>query len=163
MSTMQAATSADPRPRAVARGEGEARWWAGQLATIKATAADTGGGHTLVEIEVGPGYATPLHVHHREDEGFWMIEGTATFEVGDEVVEAGPGDYLFGPRDVRHKWTAGPEGARMLYLFAPAGFEDLIRDMSIPAERRTPPPPEVTPPSDIAEIAERYGVELLPE
>ena len=56
--------------RALAAGEGEARWWFGQLAVIKATAEDTAGGHTLVEITVDPGYETPLHIHHREDEGF---------------------------------------------------------------------------------------------
>lgn len=86
--------------QAVASGEGEARWWFGQLATIKATAADTGGAYTLVEIEVGPGYETPLHVHHREDEGFWMLAGHATFTAGEQTLEGPVGTYLFGPRDV---------------------------------------------------------------
>jgi mannose-6-phosphate isomerase-like protein (cupin superfamily) len=146
--------------RALAAGEGEARWWFGQLAVIKATAEDTGGGHTLVEITVDPGYETPLHVHHREDEGFWMIDGSATFTVGDETVEAGPGAYLFGPKDVPHKWRAGADGARLLYLFAPGGFEDLIRAMSEPARELVPPPP-IPPPDNVVEIAAGFGVELL--
>jgi mannose-6-phosphate isomerase-like protein (cupin superfamily) len=154
-------TTAPVAPQVVGPQEGEARWWFGQLAIIKATAESTGGGHTVVEIVVGPGYSTPLHVHHNEDEGFWMIEGDARFEVGDEVVEAGPGTYLFGPKDVPHRWTAGPRGARLLYLFAPGGFEDLIRAMSIPAEALTPPPPDVLPPADAPEVAARFGVELL--
>ena len=147
--------------RALRSGEGDARWWFGQLGTVKAAAADTGGAYTLVEIAVGPGYETPLHVHHREDESFWMLEGSATFQVGGERIDAPAGTYLFGPRDVPHKWTAGPGGARMLYLFAPGGFEELIEAMSVPAEALTPPPPEVAPPVDAAEIARRFGVDLL--
>ena len=146
----------------LAHGEGEARWWFGQLATIKATAADTAGAYTLVEIAVGPGYETPLHVHHREDESFWMLEGHATFQVGEESVEAPVGTYLFGPRDVPHRWIAGPEGARMLYLFTPGGFEELIEAMSVPAEERTPPPPHVAPPQNAVEIARDFGIDLLP-
>jgi quercetin dioxygenase-like cupin family protein len=147
--------------RALAAGEGEARWWFGQLAVIKSTAETTGGGHTLVEITAGPGFETPLHIHHDEDEGFWMLDGSATFTVGEETVEAGPGAYLYGPKDVAHKWRAGEDGARMLYLFAPAGFEELIMEMSVPAEELVPPPADVTPPADAVEIAAGYGVELL--
>jgi quercetin dioxygenase-like cupin family protein len=147
--------------QAVRPGEGEARWWFGQLAVVKATAADTAGAYTLVEIAVGPGYATPLHLHHREDEAFWMLDGHATFYVGEETFEASIGTYLFGPRDVPHRWVAGPDGARMLYLFAPGGFEDLIEAMSVRAEALTPPPAELAPPENFVEIAARFGVELL--
>jgi quercetin dioxygenase-like cupin family protein len=147
--------------QALPPGEGEALWWFGQLATVKATAADTGGAYTLVEIAVGPDYATPLHVHHREDEAFWMLEGHATFSVGKEAFEAPVGTYLFGPRDVPHSWAAGRDGARMLYLFSPGGFEELIEEMSVPAKALTPPPPEVVPPENFVEIATRFGVELL--
>jgi quercetin dioxygenase-like cupin family protein len=147
--------------RALAAGEGEARWWFGQLAVIKATASDTAGGHSLLEITVDPGYETPLHVHHREDEAFWMIDGGATFTVGEETVEAAAGAYLFGPKHIPHKWRAGPDGARLLYLFAPGGFEELVREMSVPAKSLTPPPPDVAPPDDAAEIAATFGVELL--
>jgi|SRR5689334_16257544 len=142
-------------------GEGEARWWLGQLAILKATAESTGGGHTLVEIVVGPGYATPLHVHHGEDEGFWILDGRATFTVGGETVEARRGSYLFGPRDVPHKWVAGPDGARLLYLFAPAGLEECIRAQSVPADELVPPPADLAPPADFLEVAARYGVEVL--
>jgi quercetin dioxygenase-like cupin family protein len=147
--------------RVLAAGEGEARWWFGQLAVIKATAEDTAGGHTLVEITVDPGYETPLHIHHREDEGFWMLDGSATFTVGEEIVEAGPGAYLFGPKDIPHRWRAGEDGARLLYLFAPGGFEELIRAMSEPAKELTPPPSDLPIPENVVELAAEFGVELL--
>jgi quercetin dioxygenase-like cupin family protein len=143
-------------------GEGEARWWFGQLAEIKANGKSTGGAYTLVEITVGPGYQTPLHVHHREDEGFWVLDGHATFTVGDETIEAPVGTYLCGPRDIPHRWSAGSQGARVLYLFAPAGIEGLIEDMSVPAEALTPPPRGLAPPRNAPEIARQYGCEILP-
>jgi hypothetical protein len=59
-----------PTPAHLATGEGEARWWLGALATIKASGADTGGHYALVEIVEPEGADGPLHVHHREDEGF---------------------------------------------------------------------------------------------
>jgi len=147
---------------AVPSGEGEARWWFGQLAVFKATGETTGGAYTLVEITVAPGYRCPLHVHHREDEGFWVLDGHATFTVGEQAIEAPAGTYLLGPRDVPHWWAAGPEGARVLYLFTPSGIEGLIEAMSVPARALTPPPRDVVPPRNAPEIARQYGCELLP-
>lgn len=148
------------QPFAVPAHEGEAYWWFGQLGEIKATAEQTGGAYTLVEITVGPGYGTPLHVHHGEDEAFLMIEGEATFEVGDQVVQAGPGDFLFGPREIPHRWST-ETGARLLYLLSPGGFEALIREVGVPAAERTVPPADVLPPADAADIVARYGNEIL--
>ncbi len=132
-------------PVAVPTGEGEARWWMGGLAEIKVTAAQTGGLVTILEITEGPGTG-PLHVHHREDEGFWILEGNATFEVGGKQIEAGPGDFVFGPRDIPHKYTVGDAGCRMLFIFTPGGFEEVLRATSEPAATRTLPPPSQEPP-----------------
>src|SRR4028119_551927 len=78
-------------------GEGEALWWMGMLATIKATAEQTGGQSPLVEILAPEGFASPLHVHHQEDEGFWILEGEMTFYVGDQTLKAPPGALRSGP------------------------------------------------------------------
>lgn len=151
------------QPAAMRSGEGEARWWMGSLAVIKATAADTGGGLTIVEITEPPNAGSPLHVHDREDEAFWILEGSATFEVGDETFEAGPGDYAFGPRGIPHRYTTGPEGCRMLFVFTPAGFEELLRATSEPAQALTLPPPSDEEPDFEALMAtvQRYGAEIL--
>jgi quercetin dioxygenase-like cupin family protein len=150
-------------PVMVREDEGEARWWFGALAVIKATAADTGGQMTIVEITEAPGVEAPLHVHHREDEGFWILEGDVTFQVGDTTVEAAAGDYVFGPRDIPHRYTVGDTGCRMLFILTPGGFEDLVVAMSEPAGSRTlPPPTEEEPDMErIAAIAKEYGGELL--
>lgn len=150
-------------PVAVRADEGEARWWFSGLAVIKATAADTGGQMTIVEMTEPPGAEAPMHVHHREDEAFWVLDGDVTFQVGDTTIEAHAGDYAFGPRDIPHRYTVGDAGCRMLFICTPGGFENLVLAMSEPAGSRTLPPPsdEVPDMERIAAIAEANGCELL--
>src|SRR5262245_27358280 len=88
-------TSQQLEPVIVRRHEGEPRWWFGGLAEIKATSPDTGGRMTLVEVTVPPNLEAPLHVHYRDDEAFWILEGDITFQVGDTTIEASAGDYVF--------------------------------------------------------------------
>ncbi len=141
--------------------QGDERWFFGQLAIIRATAADTAGAYSLVEIQAPPGLSAPLHVHHGEDEGFLVLEGSLRVQVGDDTIELGPGQFALGPRGVPHRFDVGPEGAHMLWVLTPAGFEDLIAAVSVPAAASAPPPPEVVPPADAAEIVARFGNELL--
>ena len=153
-------------PLAVPSGEGEARWWFGGLVEIKATAADTGGQMTIVEVTEHAGAEAPLHVHHRDDEGFWILEGEVTFEVGDETIEARAGDYVFAPRGIPHRFTVGERGCRMLFIMVPGGMEDVIRATSEPAASRTlPPPPDEEPSAEQMErvkaIIKEHGYELL--
>jgi quercetin dioxygenase-like cupin family protein len=153
-------------PLAVRRSEGEARWWFGGLAEFKATAADTGGRMTIVEVTAPPGLEAPLHVHHRDDEGFWILDGDIAFEVGDTTIAARAGDYVFGPRDVPHRYKVGENGCRMLFILVPGGIEDVIRATSEPAPSRTvPPAPEGEPTAEEIErlkaIVAEHGYELL--
>jgi mannose-6-phosphate isomerase-like protein (cupin superfamily) len=141
---------------------GQPRWFFGMLAEVKASAADTAGQYTLVEVTAPPGLEAPLHVHYMEDEGFYVLEGSVTIVVGDETIELASGRHAFGPRGVPHRFTIGRHGARMLWVLTPGGFENLIEDVSVPAEARTVPPPTVVPPDDVAEIVRRHGNEVLP-
>jgi quercetin dioxygenase-like cupin family protein len=148
-------------------GEGEARWWLGvSLVTIKATGKETDGRYSLVEVLEPEGEEAPLHVHHNEDEGFWVLEGELTFEVGDETIKASPGSFLFGPRDVPHRYTVDSGPARLLFILSPAGFEEFIYATSEPAKELTLPPPPEGPPDEaemeqLAALARRYGAEIL--
>jgi quercetin dioxygenase-like cupin family protein len=149
-------------------GEGEALWWMGGLATIKATKEQTGGRYTLVEILVPefPMEESLLHVHHFEDEGFYVLEGEMTFYVGDQTIKARPGSFLFGPKDVPHAFSVDSGPARLLFLLSPAGMEGLIREMGEPARSLSVPPPPEGPPDEaemgrLMAIAERYGGEML--
>ncbi len=152
-----------PQPVVVTAQEGQARWWFSNLAVIKATAADTGGQMTIVDVTEPPGVSGPRHVHHREDEAFWVLEGAVTFEIGDTTIVAHAGDYVFGPRDIPHRYAVGDAGCRMLFITIPGGFEDLVIEMSVPAASRTLPPPSAQEPDwgRIAAVAEAHGCELL--
>ena len=140
---------------------GQQRWFFGMLAEVKASAADTGGKYTFVEMTAPAGLQTPLHVHHVEDEGFYVLEGSITVQVGDDTVELAAGQHAFGPHGIPHRFTVGPDGARMLWVLTPGGFEDLIEEASVPAEYPDVPPADVLPPANAAEIVLRHGNELL--
>src|SRR5688572_9358541 len=90
---------------------GEPRWFFGMLAEVKASAAETAGQYTLVEVTAPAGLESPLHVHYTEDEGFYVLEGSVTVVVGDETIELASGQHAFGPRNVPHRLTVGPGGA----------------------------------------------------
>ena len=159
---MKQRTVKTPRTFARHRDQGEARWWLGSLAVIKATSQETGGQFSLVEVTENEG-ETPLHVHHNEDETFWVLEGDLVFEVGDDTIEAGPGTMLFGPRGVPHRYSVRRGPARLLFLFTPGGFEDMLRATSEPAgEWRIPTAEEGLPDFEtLPALARRYGCELL--
>jgi quercetin dioxygenase-like cupin family protein len=151
------------KPILVPGDGGEALWWFGSLAVIKAGSAETGGQLALIEVTEAPGAEAPLHVHHREDEGFWILEGEVTFELGGSSIAARKGDYLFGPRGIPHRYTVGPAGCRMLFLLTPGGFENMVREMSEPALSRILPPQSNEEPDweQIAAIASAFGCALL--
>ncbi len=164
--TLDAQEAAASRTFAHEPGEGEALWWIGMLATIKATKEQTGGQYTLVEILAPEGFASPLHVHHFEDEGFYILEGEMTFYVGDQTIKAKPGSFLFGPKEVPHAFKVDSGPARLLFVLSPAGFEDLVREMGEPARELSIPPQPEEPPDEaemqrMAAIAARHGNEIL--
>ena len=92
----------------------------------------TGDAFSLVEHPLPPrALGAPLHTHHNEDEYSYVLQGRFGVQLGDEVLEAGPGDLLFKPRGVPHAfWNAGDDPARLLELISPAGFENYFREMA---------------------------------
>ena len=130
-------------------GEGEDVWFLQNRMTVKATAETTGGLFGLVESSIAPGASPPLHVHRREDEAFWVLAGRVTFRTGDETIEAGPGSFVFLPRDVPHTFRVeGDEPAHMLTLLTPGGGERFFLEGGRPPEGpglRPPRPPPHAP------------------
>ena len=92
----------------------------------------TGGTFSLVEHPLPPrSLGAPLHTHRNEDEYSYVLEGRIGVQLGDEVLEAGPGELVFKPRGVPHAfWNAGDEPARLLELISPAGFENYFRELA---------------------------------
>jgi mannose-6-phosphate isomerase-like protein (cupin superfamily) len=114
---------------------------------------------SLVEHPMSPrALAAPLHRHTREDEYSYVLQGRMGALLGDDVVEAGPGDLVFKPRNQWHTfWNAGEEPCRILEIISPAGFEHFFQELSdmggaIQAD-----------PEALAQLNERYGLEMKPD
>ena len=115
-------------------------WYNGWLMTFLAGAEDTDGQFALMEAVGGRGNVPPPHIHHREDEIFYVLEGEIVVSVGDQTIPGTPGTMIFLPRDVRHSFTIQSEQSRMLILLTPAGFEAWFREFSVPAPTMALPP-----------------------
>jgi mannose-6-phosphate isomerase-like protein (cupin superfamily) len=117
------------------------------------------GRFSLVEHPIVPrGLAAPVHLHHREDEFSFVLEGRWGFQLGGNVVYAEPGDLVYKPRDVWHTfWNATDRPARLLEIISPAGFEQLFVELSELLET-DPSNPEAA-----LALGARYGIESDPE
>jgi quercetin dioxygenase-like cupin family protein len=150
-------------PVALQPAEGESRWFLGALTTIKASGETTGGRVAVTENWARRGHGSPLHVHHNEDEWFYVLSGELTFWVGGETVTAGAGSFVYGPRDVPHTFTVSSDEARFLLVVEPAGFERFVRELSEPAQAPTLPDDTVAlpAPEEMMAAAETYGLEII--
>jgi quercetin dioxygenase-like cupin family protein len=150
-------------PIALQPGEGDARWFIGALGTIKAASETTDGRVAVLEFRWPWGGGSPLHVHHNEDEWFYVIEGELTLWVGGEVIVAPAGSFVYGPRDIPHTFLVTSTEARFLMVTEPAPFADFVRALSVSADSLTLPPASVQSPSPehMTAVAAEYGIDIL--
>ncbi|MGH8907517.1 MAG: quercetin 2,3-dioxygenase [Egibacteraceae bacterium] len=151
------------RPYHLRAGEGRAVWHLGALLSFNASGEDTGG-RCWANEQLGPrGMAPPRHVHSREDEAFYVLEGELTFYVGEDTVPASAGSFLWAPRHVPHAFCVESAQARFLAFATPAGFEHFFFATGEPATALTTPPPPSSPPDLDALVAALagYGVEVV--
>lgn len=116
----------------------------------------TGGRFSLVEHPLpARALGSPVHTHRNEDEYTYVLRGRVGVQLGEDVLEAGPGELIFKPRGVAHAfWNAGDEPASMLELISPAGFEDYFREMAPLLAR--PDRDEAA----VASVARRYELDI---
>jgi mannose-6-phosphate isomerase-like protein (cupin superfamily) len=114
---------------------------------------------SLVEHPMPPrALAAPLHLHTREDEYSFVLEGRMGALLGDDVVEAGPGDLVHKPRNQWHTfWNAGDEPCRILEIISPAGFEQFFEELVDLGGAAS------ADPEQFAALRDRYGLEMRPE
>jgi mannose-6-phosphate isomerase-like protein (cupin superfamily) len=121
---------------------------------VKLGAADTGGRYSLIEDVTPAGAGTALHVHHREDEGFYVVEGDYLFEASGQRFEVHTGDFVFVPKDTPHRFlNIGQSSGTMLLTLEPGGLEIFFEELAA-----IPGPPD---PGLLAPVFEKYGLELL--
>lgn len=139
-------------------------WWAGGgLMEIKARAEDTGGIFGVLEGRfVEKGYGPPLHVHSREDEAIYVVEGQIRFRVGDDEFVAGPGTWVWQPRGVPQAFRVESESAFALVIFTPGGLERMFEEGGVPAGDSVDPPQQQPDPEVAATLAsERFGFRVI--
>lgn len=141
--------------------QGQALWTLNTLTRLLAGAEATGGAMGAWDWRGTSAGNPPLHVHRREDEAFYVLEGRVSFEVGGERLAASAGDFVFAPRDLPHRFAVDSEEARMLVLVVPGGFERFFAEVGRPASSSTLPPLERPDPEAVARAAGPYGVEIL--
>ena len=131
--------------------------------TFKATGESTGGSLLLIENLTAPGGGPPPHIHTREDEFFYVLDGSFEIRVGEAVHALGPGGYAYVPRGTVHNFRNTAETpSRILVGFTPSGIEGFFRESGRPAADDGP-----APPVDEDEIARtmaaapRYGLEAV--
>jgi mannose-6-phosphate isomerase-like protein (cupin superfamily) len=143
-------------------GTGEVVWFMDSRMTIKAGASETLGQFGLVEALVPPGNSPALHIHHAEDEIFWIIEGHLTYRCGDETFPAAPGSYVRLPRGVPHTFVVeGDSNARYLILYVPGSAEQYFLELGRPAEGDGLPPRGPMDFELIARVSAKYKMEVV--
>ncbi len=138
-------------------GEGRAVHIGGLGVVFKLLGTDTGGQLAVVEHPLAPGtLAGPPHVHHKEDEASYVLEGEVTAQVGDQVIQARAGTLIFKPKGIPHTfWNMSTAPARLLEIISPGGFEKYFEEL---AELVAPGgPPDI---AGLMRLGQKYDLEL---
>jgi quercetin dioxygenase-like cupin family protein len=146
--------------------EGPATWAMGSLFERVASAAETGGSFGLSLVTQPPGIATPLHVHTREAEAFYLLDGTMTYQAGDRLYELSRGFFIYLPAGIPHAFRiTGTQPVRFLGLAVPGNLLDMYDEIGMPAtERRLPGPDGLSIDEEIPrwnEAGPRYGLRVV--
>ena len=117
----------------------------GDRYTFLVTGAQSNGGYFIMEAIIPPGGGPPLHIHHREEECFYLLEGILDITLGEKKVKATTGDFVQIPRGTVHAFfNAGKTTARMLLFFSPAGMDKYFEEVLEPIQNRSASIPTVT-------------------
>ena len=146
-------TKRPTRPDDSVQQDGNAEWLQtrpGERCLIRASAADTNGAFSVVEIISQPGDGTPIHIHRNEDEHFIILEGTARFLYGDKTFDAAAGSSVSASRNIPHAWC-NPFNSpfRMLAIASPGGCEEALRVIAKGGD------------TDLQALAERLRIEVV--
>jgi mannose-6-phosphate isomerase-like protein (cupin superfamily) len=143
--------------RYVPADTGVSYWGPGDRYTFLVTGAQSDGAYFIMEALVPPEGGPPPHVHHREQESFYVLDGVLEIRMGETVVQAGMGDFVHIPAGTVHCFrNTGNSTARLLLIFSPGGIERFFEETLEQVQDRTAPQPE-----NIEEVVARY-VEAAP-
>ena len=144
-------------------GQGRTVAVVGDVYRFLATGKENNGKYALWEAIVPPGGGQQPHVHGREEEGFYVLEGEIAFQVGEQRLVATAGTFINMPVGMPHGFkNESGQPARMLISVAPAGLEEMFFEVgsSIPPGAMTAPPPTQEEIAKLLAVAPRYGIEI---
>jgi len=138
-------------------------WFLDALSQVRLSGEQTGGAFSVRDNLGRRGHASPVHVHDRDDETFFVLDGELRILVGEEEHAAGPGTVAVLPRRLRHAYVVTSATARFLTLHTPSGFEQFAAEDGQPAQALTLPPEPAGPPdlAALAQAAARHGITIL--
>lgn len=138
----------------VAAGQGPCIRYGGQEMNVKLSAAESNGELTIIEDLIPPDSGPPLHVHEKEDESYYVLDGEFEFVCGGNRVSGGRGTFVFAPRGLPHRYkNIGTTPGRMLFTFMPAGIEAFFTELGEQKELN---------PAIMTEIARKHRITILP-
>jgi quercetin dioxygenase-like cupin family protein len=145
-------------------GEGKSFWVLGDLYTFKVTGKNTNRSFAVLDVKVQPQNGPPPHIHHREDETFWITEGEFLFLHGDRTFRATAGSFVHIPKGTLHTFkNVGTSWGTFVVVITPGGFEELFEEIGEPAkEKSTPPPFDPAIIEKLLSLAPRYHLEIKP-
>ena len=142
----------------VATGEGQTWKVLGESVTCKASSENTGGAYSLFEVVSPPQGGAPLHIHHREDEAFYLLDGELLVQAGEQTFQATAGSYVHFPKGLVHTYkNTGAHPAKLLVIVTPGGYEEFFEAMSqvpVPVDG----PPDM---AQVIEVAQRFNLEVV--
>jgi len=136
-------------------GEGPCLGYGGQVMNVKLSSAESAGELTVIEDLIPPKNGPPLHVHSRESEAYYVLEGEFEFTCGEDTVRGGVGTFVHAPRGLPHRYfNVGDTPGRVLFSFTPAGIERFFGELTEQKDQLTP--------AIMATVAAKYGITLIP-
>jgi len=158
-------TTAPSRATHVPPGRGKTFRARGDLFVFKVVGADNGDAFSLCEVWTAPAGGVPPHIDHRDDEAFFVLEGTYDCLLGDRRLTCGPGASFFAPRGTPHSFeNVGDAPARMLVVQSPGGVIEkfMAEAWETIADASAPPPPAEPDVARVLAAGRKYGIEMVP-
>lgn len=131
------------------------------LASVLVSGEDTNGEFCIVHYSGKKDAGPPLHIHEKEDESFYVLEGEITFFVGDETISAKAGDYVFAPRGIPHTFKVRSDEVKFVVTAYPAGFDSFVKELGVSYQEgikmpEGPPSPELL--QRLVEVSKKYNI-----
>jgi quercetin dioxygenase-like cupin family protein len=150
------------QPGLIHLGEGRRFAIPGGICTIKATGEDTGGTYAMIEMLIPPQGGPPPHIHSREIESFYILEGSLSFWLSDRKLSSSAGSLVIAPPGLTHTFKNEEDAtARVLLLITPAGLEEFFQEVGVPIKEESALSEHFTPEKleQMVTTASKYGVE----